>query len=91
MKRERKSITELARELRNNPTKAERKLWQHLRRRQLNGHKFLRQKPIIYEQRNHSQTSTAPNKIWLWNWVENITDNEKNMTEIGISLSGSLV
>jgi very-short-patch-repair endonuclease len=34
-----------ANELRNNPTEAERFLWQHLRRRQLGGHKFRRQQP----------------------------------------------
>ena len=48
--REYKSITELARELRNHPTPAERKLWRLLRRRQLHNLKFLRQKPIIYRQ-----------------------------------------
>ena len=47
---EHKSITELARELRNNPTPAERKLWRILRRRQLLNLKFLRQKHIIYLQ-----------------------------------------
>ena len=46
-----KSITELARELRNNPTPAEKKLWSMLRKRQLNDCKFLRQHPIIYGQR----------------------------------------
>ena|SRR5258708_33685042 len=35
-----------ARHLRNNETEAERRLWQHLRRRQLNGFKFRRQRPI---------------------------------------------
>ncbi|HWP93495.1 MAG TPA: endonuclease domain-containing protein [Thermodesulfobacteriota bacterium] len=35
-----------ARELRKNPTDAERKLWKHLRLRQLDGHKFRRQHPI---------------------------------------------
>jgi very-short-patch-repair endonuclease len=35
-----------ARHLRNNATEAERRLWQHLRRRQLNGFKFRRQRPI---------------------------------------------
>jgi leucyl-tRNA synthetase len=53
MDRNSKSITELARELRNNPTSAERKLWEYLRKRRLKGYRFLRQKPIIYEQRNH--------------------------------------
>ncbi|MEL7833557.1 endonuclease domain-containing protein [Fodinibius sp. Rm-B-1B1-1] len=48
-----KSITELARELRNNPTRAERTLWKHLRKRRLNGYRFLRQNPIIYDQRNY--------------------------------------
>ncbi|MGH8027628.1 MAG: endonuclease domain-containing protein [Pseudoxanthomonas sp.] len=35
-----------ARELRNRATDAERKLWQHLKNRQLNGMKFRRQYPI---------------------------------------------
>ncbi len=52
MRDDSKSITELARELRNNPTSAERKLWSVLRKRKLNGYRFLRQKPIIYAQRN---------------------------------------
>ena len=48
MKR-RKSITELARELRKNPTNGEKFLWEILRKRRLEGIKFVRQKPIIYE------------------------------------------
>ena len=35
-----------ARRLRNNATDAERRLWQHLRLRQLEGHRFRRQVPI---------------------------------------------
>ena len=35
-----------ARELRNNPTEAERALWRHLRLRQLEGQKFRRQVPL---------------------------------------------
>lgn len=35
----------IQRQLRNRPTVAENKLWQHLRHRQLNGHKFRRQHP----------------------------------------------
>ena len=38
--------SELARELRQNPTDAEKRLWQHLRNRQLDGHKFRRQVPL---------------------------------------------
>ena len=34
-----------ARKLRKNPTDAERLLWQHIRRRQLGGHRFRRQHP----------------------------------------------
>jgi len=35
-----------ARELRKNPTEAERKLWAHLRLRQIGGYKFRRQHPL---------------------------------------------
>src|SRR5262245_3530455 len=35
-----------AKALRNNPTDAEHILWQHLRLRQLGGHKFRRQQPL---------------------------------------------
>ena len=40
-------ITDLCRQLRNNQTPAEKLLWQHLRRRNINGEKFLRQFPIF--------------------------------------------
>ena len=39
-------MNDYARYLRNNATEAERRLWQHLRRRQLNGFKFRRQHAI---------------------------------------------
>ena len=39
-------MNDYARELRNNATEAEKLLWQHLRRRQLNGFKFRRQRPM---------------------------------------------
>ncbi len=39
-------LKELARQLRNNSTKAEIKLWQYLRNKQLMGYDFHRQKPI---------------------------------------------
>ena len=38
--------TSKARQLRKNPTEAERLLWNYLRYRQINGHKFCRQRPI---------------------------------------------
>ncbi|MGE0825390.1 MAG: endonuclease domain-containing protein [Candidatus Binatia bacterium] len=38
--------TTKARELRKNPTEAERQLWQHLRLRQFEGYKFRRQQPL---------------------------------------------
>jgi len=40
-------ITELCRQLRNNPTPSEKIIWEHLRRRSINGKKFLRQFPIF--------------------------------------------
>jgi very-short-patch-repair endonuclease len=39
-------VNDYARHLRNTATEAERRLWQHLRRRQMNGFKFRRQRPI---------------------------------------------
>jgi very-short-patch-repair endonuclease len=39
-------VNDYARELRNNSTKAERRLWGRLQRRQLGGFKFRRQRPV---------------------------------------------
>ena len=39
-------MNDYARELRNNSTKAERRLWGRLQRRQLGGFKFRRQRPV---------------------------------------------
>jgi very-short-patch-repair endonuclease len=40
-------VTDLCRQLRNNPTPAEKLLWKELRRRNVGGEKFLRQFPIF--------------------------------------------
>jgi very-short-patch-repair endonuclease len=40
-------ITDLCRQLRNNPTYAEKLLWKELRKRSAGGEKFLRQFPIF--------------------------------------------
>ena len=50
-----KSITEIARELRKNLTPSEKILWKHLRKRQLHGYKFLRQKPFVFEQNKNNR------------------------------------
>ncbi|WP_372650942.1 endonuclease domain-containing protein [Draconibacterium sp.] len=42
-------IKQTTRNLRWNTTSAERKLWRYLRRKQLNGRRFLRQHAIVYE------------------------------------------
>ncbi|MDK2979529.1 MAG: hypothetical protein PWP52_2243, partial [Bacteroidales bacterium] len=42
-------IKELTRRLRNNPAPSEQILWRYLRKKQLDGRKFLRQHAIIYE------------------------------------------
>ena len=47
--KKRQSITDLARELRNTPTESEQILWEIIKKRRLNGLRFVRQKPIIYE------------------------------------------
>ena len=44
--RQHPSTTNFARKLRKNTTDAENHLWSHLRRGQLNGHHFRRQRPI---------------------------------------------
>ncbi|RIV80884.1 endonuclease domain-containing protein [Aurantiacibacter xanthus] len=41
-----KRLTNLARDLRNNPTEAEQRLWSHLRASQFCGAKFTRQFPV---------------------------------------------
>lgn len=41
-----KHLTELARQLRNNPTKSEKILWKYLKGDKLGGYDFHRQKPI---------------------------------------------
>lgn len=40
------SLRDRARDLRGNPTEAEKVLWRHLRLKQLGGHRFRRQHPI---------------------------------------------
>jgi leucyl-tRNA synthetase len=50
-----KSITEIARELRKNPTPSEKLLWEYLRKHQLQGYKFLRQKPFVHEIRDNNR------------------------------------
>ncbi len=42
-------IKEITQKLRNNATPAEQILWRHIRKKQLEGRKFLRQHAIIYE------------------------------------------
>jgi len=44
------SIRNLARDLRKNPTLEEIVIWDLLRKRRMNGYKFLRQYPIVYKQ-----------------------------------------
>ncbi|HXB40983.1 MAG TPA: endonuclease domain-containing protein [Bacteroidia bacterium] len=44
-----KSIKTLCRDLRKNQTEEEDILWQNIRNRKLNGLKFLRQHPIVYD------------------------------------------
>ena len=42
-------IKEYARQMRRNPTPSESLVWTYLRKRQLQGRKFLRQHPLLYE------------------------------------------
>ncbi len=45
-----KGITELARELRKNQTPSEKLLWESIRKRKLNGLRFVREKPFVHTQ-----------------------------------------
>ncbi|NBC66372.1 MAG: DUF559 domain-containing protein [Bacteroidetes bacterium] len=58
MPKRRKSITELARELRENPTESESILWEQLRKRRLGGYRFVRQKPLVYDQNKNNVFSS---------------------------------
>lgn len=53
-------IKELTRKLRNNPTPSEQILWKHLRKKQLDGRKFLRQHAIIYESTGKEHFFSVP-------------------------------
>ncbi|MEQ9392681.1 MAG: endonuclease domain-containing protein [Balneola sp.] len=46
----RKNITELARELRKNPTPSEKLFWELVRKRRFKGLRFIRQKPFVHTQ-----------------------------------------
>jgi len=53
-------IKKIARKLRNNPTPAESLLWSYLSNRKLEGRKFLRQHPIIYDSVNNEHFFYIP-------------------------------
>jgi len=53
-------IIQIVRKLRRNQTKEEKLLWKHLRNRKLDGIKFLRQHPIIYENFNDNYQFFVP-------------------------------
>ncbi len=48
----RREITQFVQEIRKQQTQEELILWQALRNKLLNGHKFLRQHPIVYGNNN---------------------------------------
>ncbi len=50
-----KSITQLARDLRNNPTPSEKLFWESVRKRRFKGLRFLRQFPIVHEERGRKK------------------------------------
>lgn len=53
-------IKNIAERLRKNPTESERILWEHLRKRQLGGYRFLRQHPLYYEHNNNDHFFFVP-------------------------------
>ena len=53
-------IKHIAGKLRKNPTESEKKLWEHLRKKQLGGYKFLRQHPLYYDHINNDHFFFVP-------------------------------
>ena len=53
-------IKKIAGRLRKQPTESERILWQHLRKRQIGGYRFLRQHPLYYEHNNNDHFFFIP-------------------------------
>ena len=53
-------IKKIAGRLRKQPTESERILWQHLRKRQIGGYRFLRQHPLYYEHNNNDHFFFVP-------------------------------
>ncbi len=53
-------IKNIAGRLRKQPTESERILWQHLRKRQIGGYRFLRQHPLYYEHNNNDHFFFVP-------------------------------
>ncbi|MCX6248445.1 MAG: endonuclease domain-containing protein [Bacteroidetes bacterium] len=53
-------LKEIARKFRNNPTPGEELLWKYIRNDQLDGKRFLRQHPIIYESNEHEHFFFIP-------------------------------
>lgn len=53
-------LKEIARKFRNNPTPEEELLWDRLRRDQVDGKRFLRQHPIIYESKHNDHFFFIP-------------------------------
>jgi very-short-patch-repair endonuclease len=49
-KNNKKEIVERVRDLRNNATESEKLLWQFIKNRRLGGYRFMRQRPIIYNE-----------------------------------------
>jgi very-short-patch-repair endonuclease len=53
-------VKHLSRKLRKNQTPSEKLLWNRIRNRQLNGFKFLRQHPIVYDRNGNNLNIFIP-------------------------------
>jgi len=66
-----KKLIRIARKLRVNQTDAETVLWNRIRNRQIDGHKFVRQEPIG----DYVCDSFAAKGFWLLKWTADSTVN----------------
>ena len=59
-------IRNIVRKLRRDQTKEEKMLWEYLRKRRLNGYRFLRQYPLFYDRCKGDQRYIMDKKHYLY-------------------------
>jgi len=84
-------IKEVLRHLRKNQTPSENILWQLLRNRKLDGKKFVRQFPVMFEHQGRKRfflwrIFIVMKPSWLLNWMEKFMKNRLHTMKIVLLL-----